>query len=299
MEVKRDKLKFDCIILPDKCYVKLNSGGGYYASQADKYVINGNKPKPTFKSDWFEIEKQIEKVEKLGASKKVNQRYELKAGYPVSELTPAIIDDCYMPDKYEAVAGLYSLKYDEIPAEMEQYEFEVNVIATRDEKFKFPKSPVLNVTHELLEQIESHPDLLFERPCSIGGKVLYEIVRSYLQENVDNKYARLDGNYSWRIKVDKRIKLAKTFTTSYDANKGTRKRTPRWIETLHTDKLVTVVHFEDSSSTKTFPPTIYGDSLEDLMIKLNEYLGGLVKMCNEPYKECECCGGNGVLLMEV
>ena len=296
MEPMKNILKFDCIELPDKCYIKLNSGGGYYSSKASNYVINGETPKETYKQDWFEINKPIEKVEKLGSPQRVNHRYELKAGYPVSELTPAVINESYLPDKYEEVAGLYSLKYDEIPAEMEQYEFEVNLIAKRDEKFKFPKSPVLNVTHELLDQIESHPDLLFERPCSIGGKVLYEIVRDYLKTNVNNKYAKVDTGYSWRIKVDKRIKLAKPYNTRHDANAGTKKRTAKWIETLHTEKFATVVNFEDSSSTKNYPPTIYGDNLDDLLNKLDEYLVNLAQMCNEPYKECECCGGNGVLL---
>ena len=73
--------------------------------------------------------------------------------------------------------------YDTIDAEMESFDFEVNVIATRDKNFKFPTQPVLNVSYELLEQIETHPDLLFERPCAIGGKVLFEIVREYLSSN--------------------------------------------------------------------------------------------------------------------
>lgn len=292
---KKNVLKFDCIAMPNKYYVKLNDSS-YNSRKADIYIINGETPKKTFKPDWFEISKPIKKVEKLGSPQRINHRYELKSGYPVSDLTPAIINESYLPDAYEDVSGLYIQKYDTIDAEMESFDFEVNVIATRDKNFKFPTQPILNVTYELLEQIETHPDLLFERPCSIGGKVLFEIVREYLSSNVDNKYAKVDSGYSWRIKVDKRIKLAKSYTTRYDANSGTKKRTARWVETLHTDKFVNVVLFEDSSSTKIYPPTIYGDSLDDLRNKLDDYLSGLAKVCNEPYRECECCGGMGVIL---
>lgn len=70
------------------------------------------------------------------------------------------------------------------------------------------------------------------------------------------------------------------------------------IETLHTDKFVNVILFEDSSSSKIYPPTIYGENIEDLQVKLTEYLDGLVKMCNEPYRECTCCNGYGVMIDE-
>lgn len=290
-------VKFDVIEMPDKCYIKLNDSG-YNSRKADIYIINGETPKKTFKPEWFEISKPIETVEKLGTPQRINYRYELKSGYPVSDLTPAIINESYLPDAYEDVSGLYVQKYDTIDAELESYEFEVNVIAYKKKDFTFPQQPKLNVSYGLLEEIETHPDLLFERPCSLGGKQLYEIVKTHLQSNVDSKYAKMENGYSWRVRVDKRIKLAKSYTTKHDANDNTKKRTTKWIETLHTDKFVTVVHFEDSSSTKIYPPTIYGENVEDLQVKLTEYLDGLVKMCNEPYKECECCSGYGVMIDE-
>jgi hypothetical protein len=100
---------------------------------------------------------------------------------------------------------------------------------------------------------------------------------------------------SYRITVSKRIKLTKSYTTTHNTN-AFSKRKPKWVETLHTDSFIKVISFENLSSSKIYPPTIYGEDVEDLQGKLTAYLNGLVEMCNEPYRQCEHCDGHGVIV---
>ena len=149
-KVSNNKLKFDVIELPNVSYIK-TSRESYSSLKADNYIINGEKPESTHKADWFSIKGKIETVQKLGSPTRINHRYELKSGYPVSDLTPQTITGSYLPDEYENVAGLYTLQYDTVPAELEDYEFEINVVAQRNKDFSFPKSPLLKAKRKLTQ----------------------------------------------------------------------------------------------------------------------------------------------------
>lgn len=290
-----EKLNLQCIEKGNKCYISIISKSSYGRNKLLDYLYNGIKPIETNKEYWYEVPYPINKIEKKMSEQKINKRYELKDGYPESELTPKVLNLSSLYDtKYEDVAGLYIQKYDTFPGGFEELEFSVNVIAQRNPNFELKKIPAY-VSHYLMDEIETNPALLFEKPCKISSKSMYDIVKRFLETKVDPVYAVLENGYSWRIKVDKRLKLAEPYSTTYNANANNKRRKADWRTQQHTHKTVNVILFEDSSSTKKYPPEIHGKDLDDLNKNLEEYLNNMIKMINEPYDECPHCNGYGVI----
>jgi len=295
--VKNDKVyKLNVIQLPDYCYINWDEEYNYHSIK--NLLLNGVKPEITHKKYWYKINGTLKTLQRVGSDIRTNRRHELKEGYPPSELTPKIIELSSLYDtKYDAVNGLYNYKYDIVEGELEPLKFELNIIAVRDKSFEIHDNEIngSKVSYGLLDEIEVNPMLLHEKPCKLSGKRMYDIVREHLKLTVDTKYAELDIGYNWRIKVSKRVKIATPYTTRINVNSGDRRRKARWIETLHNEKLIQVLNFEESSSVKCYPPEMSGKDIYDLQDKLNKYLNDLTEMINTPYKECPHCNGYGVL----
>lgn len=289
--------KLNLIKTPTHCYVNWPEEGSYKTIFA--LYFNGNRPVKTNKKYWYKLDGVPTKLQRKLPSKNINIRYELKAGFPESELTPKVIELTSLYEtQYEDVSALYEEKYDTIEGGFEDIEFEINIIAERDASFEVHDNKIdgEKLSYAILDEIETNPVLLHEKPCKIKGLSMYRIVRKFLQDNVDGRVARVDSSYDWRISVYKIIRIAKPYTTKHNRNAGDKRRKPRWVETYHDKNEKCILSFENSSSTKRYPPEISGKDIYDLQKKLDKYLNDMLAEINTPYVECKHCNGVGVLI---
>lgn len=265
-------------------------GASYFNSQIPHLLFDDQLLVATFKKDWYKLGQIPQKIEKKGADKRDNQRYELKSGFPISELTPACIPWGDFDNESE-IAGLYSYKFDNIEGVWESIDFEIELLSEEDnfytEKPKYPSTP------SLITSLSVDPALHTERPCSISGKELYRIIRNHIKLNIDSKYASISSDYDFCLCV---VKVISHEPVSYTVDVGTKRR-PR-LETRYR-KSRTVKVFETSpEGYSNYPkqPPINGDNQKDLENKIEEYLENLMEKINKPYVECSHCNGMGVKL---
>lgn len=292
-------LQLIAIKTKDKVFVSDNvSNSGYFSSKLSSYLFDGELLTKTYKSDWFTLRQIPSKIEREVPPQKVNIRYELREGFPESELTPKIIEKSYIDEDspYYEVQGLYERKWDETDAGLEELEFELNIIEERD-RFEFTQEKY-PVKYNFLNILNIHPILLSTTPCTLSRKDSYDIIRRYVKEKIDPRYAYISSDYDFHFEVKKKVKLHEPFKYEVDVNSGTRRR-PK-IETRYRhNREVSVIEFaEDPSRYKgsTYSPTFNGDNAEDLKNKVEAYLEELLEEINRPYVDCKHCKGAGVVL---
>lgn len=283
----------------DKVFIKNTES---YSSIIPNLIFDGEKAEKTYKQYWYFIKKIPEKIQQYGRDQYENTRYELKAGYPESELTPKVIHMSSLEDsQYEEVSGLYERKYDIKKGELEDVKYRINIIAKRD-KFEFIKKE-FEVKYNLLDELNTYPDLLDEKPCYISSEKAYEIIRQYVKNHLDSRYVKITSDYDFHFEVAKKVKLAEPIKNVYDANKGTRKRKSNWVTTYTENKTISFLNIKtpkgiDYGKNCIIPKPFVGENYDDMVNKMNQYLENLIKEINTPYEECPHCKGWGVILNE-
>jgi hypothetical protein len=235
------------------------------------------------------LPKMPQKVEKKLPKSYINERYELKAGFPVSDLTPEILssDDW---DNESDIAGLYKRVIDEVEGGFEELEFDIEILSEED-NFYIEK-PKYKATPALIVQLTEHPALHTERPCFISSKEMYRIVREHVKTNIDPRYAKITSDYDFCLTVEKYIK---TEPTAYQVNVGKRKGK---YETRYTRGRSVVILKTSPEGYSSYPveQSISGENQEDLENKVDAHLKEVLDKINMPFIECECCKGEGVIL---
>ncbi len=261
-----------------------------YGSNIPSYFFDGEKLERTAKDKWFKIKQIPTKIQKKGSDTYVNRRYALKAGYPISELTPQIIpwDEFDIDDE---ISGLYKSEFDTVEGVLEDVEFEIEVLAEEDnfyvEKPKFPGTPLL------MSELTSHPDLIDNRPCKIGSKELYKVTREYIKANIDRRYAGITSDYDFCLTVVKQISIE---PEPYYVDGGTKRKPTK---ELRYKKQRGVDAYKTSPEGYSSYPTIQPISArnrKELDEKIQIFLEELIADINKPYVECDCCKGMGVIL---
>ncbi len=283
----------------DKIFIKNNDNN--YNSMISSLYFDGVKAEKTYKEYWYSIKKLPEKIQQQGKDQYENIRYELKAGFPESELTPKIIHMSSLEDsEYEEVSGLYERKYDIKKGELEDVEFKIDIIAKRD-RFEFVKKE-FEVGYNLLDELNFHPALLDEKPCYIPSEKAYEIIRQYVKNHLDGRYAKINFDYDFHFEVSKKVKLAEPIANKRNTNEGNKRKKPNWITTYTESKSITVLNLKRKSSDSDYgkdcvvPKPFVGENYEDMVDKMNQYLENLIQEINTPYEECPHCKGWGVIL---
>lgn len=287
-----EKIKIICIKADNGIFISSNlDNKSYYGSgNLNSYYFDNEKAETTFRSDWFKINKIPEKVQKMGQTKYENIRWELKKGYPISELTPAILtsNPQYQESAYYEVGNLYEMRRDEIPSELEDVEFELNLI----EGGKFVKEN-FKVNYGLLDQLTVLPAMLPNKPCSISGEDLYKMIRDRVNREIDNHYARVTSNYDFCFTVQKVIKLVDP--EPYKSDIGT-KRKPHVVTKYRNERTVTVFQSAPKAyQSYTVQQGIVANNYEELEEKVETYISDLIKEINKPLQDCPHCKGLGVI----
>jgi hypothetical protein len=325
LSVIETKTKLSVIETKTKIYItdqKLDKNSyerKYTSTDLLDYVINGQKPNPSFHHDWVIIDKIPKKIEKLVHQNNINKRYELKDHSLESDKIPLLVPYEKIPDDFENISSLYEFKSDEQPDVLKEIEFEiVETIKFNDIKefhgfsypikveqsFKTVDSEITekDVKHQLLDKIMFPNLMLPSCNCKLTSKQSYNIVREYVKNNIDPKYAEITSDYDFCFTVKKRIKLTETQEYTVDVNFGhnlfsKRKRRPKYKKQYRDYRSVEV--FEMTYSPKcynNYTPIdgFEGKDQDDLVENINSYLKELIEVINEPIVDCPHCKGAGV-----
>lgn len=279
------KTKEQGMFISDK--VEINN---YFNSKIPHLLFDGEKLISTFKEHWYKLPNIPQKIEKRVENTYINRRYELKSGFPVSSLTPQVINWEDWNDDSE-IRGLYSFKQDTVEGSLEEVLFEIEILSEED-SFYIEK-PKYTATPSLITALTTHPSLHTERPCSLSGKEFYRIIRNHVKLNIDPKYARVTSDYDFCFTVEKVISQT---PVSYTVDVGTKRKANYQTRYRHNR---TVKVFETSPEGYSEYPKqkeINGKNQKDLEEKIEEYLENLMKEINKPFVECSHCSGMGVIL---
>ncbi|MGG1659584.1 hypothetical protein [Brevibacillus sp. NRS-1366] len=270
----------------------------YYHSSIKNYLFDGEIPKETYRKSWYEVKTVPTKAERKVAPERINERYELKAGYPESELTPKVIYERYIDEdsQYAEVIGLYEKKFELSEETYEELQFEINVIEELDQ-FEITQQQY-DLRFNFLDTLNYHPVLLPTRPCKLTKEESYKIIRDYIKHNIDSRYAYVSSDYDFCFTVKKRIELYKQESYQVDVNQNTRKK-PKYETRYRKTRDVTI--FEVAPKAYQSYPIVQefkGENEKDLQNNIDNYLSELINEINRPYTECVHCKGYGVILKE-
>ncbi|RNB59353.1 hypothetical protein EDM57_04215 [Brevibacillus gelatini] len=299
MKENQTKLKLIAIKTKEKVFISDNIENSYYhTSRIKQYLFDGVEPKETYQKSWYELKSIPNKVERRVPPQRINERYELKAGFPESELTPKIINEKYIDEDspYAEVIGLYEKKFELTEETYEEIPFEINIIEELDQ-FEITKQEY-ELKYNFLDLLNTHPVLLPTKPCKMTRKDSFNIIRKYIRENIDQRYAKIDADYDFVFRVKKKIELYEPFEYEVNLNQGTRRK-PNFVKRYRNTKEITILEISPDVKKDYEPATEFsGENEQDLKNKINTYLQELIAEINRPYVECKHCQGYGVVLKE-
>jgi hypothetical protein len=266
-----------------------------------KYLFDGNPCTPTHDKYWFLIDSMPEKIEKWIPGRNINIRYELKDEFPETATTPRIINTSYIDEdnNYYNVSALYERKYESLPEEYVEVDFEINILDA-DDDYR-PVTIQYPIENTILDRITTHPALLHNKPCKLSREETYKIIRAYVKQNIDKNWAKITSDYDFCFTVKKIIALDEPEGYTVDVaninNFGGRKRKPRIQERYRKDRELTI--FEMAPKSYQSYPVVEpfsGVTYEDMVKNINTYLEDLIENINAPLVDCKHCHGLGVLL---
>jgi hypothetical protein len=219
--------------------------------------------------------------------------------------------------KYYAYRGLYHRVKERLPEITVDVEFEVDYKGIIEHtlvenNFKDMKVRVSNgsswtakvverdltsITHYYeLEELLTPDLVLHNRPCYIGQDNTYSIVRNYIKEHINPKYARITSDYDFCFTVKKLIHIKPLVNkTEIKKSNGRSYAKPQFKTQTVSTKEVEIFEMCPSKKYNSYTPIegFKGDSLADLVENMKLYLDYLMEVINSPVHECTQCNGLG------
>lgn len=298
------------------------------------YVINGKEPKATHHKAWFLLpnDTEVKTIEQVVAPKREPDYYTLRdsslfvegkipLNIPYSEVDGYYdYDDDWVWRNHTAIQGLYVLKYKEIAGGLQPVPFEVeysgevegSINKPLETKFKiagkYQSDEVERalkdvVTYSELETVLTPEFLLHEKPCVLPSKQFFNMIRSYVKDNIDKQQARVTSDYDFCFTVRKLIEI-KPYVIRSEVLKANGKsyRSPKFRSQQIKTEEITVFEMTSKVDRYNSYPVLEGmkgESLQDLYDNVKVYLETLIEKINTPIKQCECCNGKGYSLNDL
>lgn len=167
-----------------------------------------------------------------------------------------------------------------------------------DKPFNYNLSTV--VSYSELEKLLTPEFLLHTRPCTISPENMYKIVRQYVRENIDGRFAEITSNYDFCMTVKRNLKV-KPYVIKNEILKasGRRYSVPKF-----TTREVSI----EKEEIFNLAPKVYqqynvasgwnADSFQDMKDQIKVYLDWLMENINKEACECIACNGFGVVFKE-
>jgi hypothetical protein len=297
----------------------------HYNSCID-YLFDGKRPTETFDKYWVLIDKEPEKIQQYKSQPNINYRYELIENEITSQLKdiPKVLKDDdiekdqegYWIGKYELLRNYYKSVSDKQPDILIDIEFTYKTILELDEVKDFGtfnykvnysshwnnhKTEVngKNIFHQLIDGIVFPEILISSKPCALNSEDSYAIVRNYVKENINPRYAEITSDYDFCFTVKKKISLIDKIEYSIDVNNswfGKRKRKPKYEKRFRSHRLIEVFNMAPKpyQGYKVINGFM-GKDQEDLKNNIDDYCKQLIEFINEPLVDCPHCNGEGVI----
>jgi hypothetical protein len=298
-------------------------------SSLKSFVINGQKPDDTYDKLWVSIPGKLNTVQKFRVTRYTNHRYELQDASLASEKIPLVIspsdsvydggskcDDEWGP-QYAMYRSLYVHRYDTEPPVLGNVEFEYFKLfdipdLKQYQDFHYPIKPdkggdvITNksVKYQEIDKIVFPAPILPSRPQKLTSKESYDIIRKHIQNNISPSVARITSDYDFCFTVKKKIPLAKPYKikTEITTPRGNSYKRPKYNDFLVDEKEVQIFEMtSEKDNYKGYTPVkgFEGKDQDDLRLTIDNYLEELMAIINEPVKQCEHCGGCGVVFNKV
>lgn len=322
-----DILRLYCVETPDGVYIK--SDGNYRTETMFQMLFDGAKPDTTFLDQWGKLSAMPQRVTKYVHQPDINYRYELVDPAMVSDKIPAILtreeveyyvedyESCWRSKQYKHLQSLYKEASDKQPNKLVDQEFEItahiktdvirqmkdlSIPAYQNDIWVDRKDYVItnnNVTYQLLDQLR-FPDIILPMlPCKLTFKQSYDIVRAFVRDNHNPKYAIITSDYDFCFTVKKRIELAAQEAYQVDVS---RTKKPRYETRYRKSRDIEI--FEMTSVEKAYPgytpiKGFEGKDRDDLQANIDKFCDDLIKIINEPLVDCPHCNGCGVVIDKI
>lgn len=328
-------LSFDLVKINSGYYISKNKDNSEYYFSLGNLFFDGKKPNTTFHPDWFFIEKYPTKIEKLVSGNLINKRYVLRDEYlsfasdkfpksfTLGEATSCSTADDQDEDvvwlsEYERIKSFYSFAFDKEEDHLEEIvmfsignevELESDFISAPN-KFSFPTSKgtafynfaITNkdLEHQTIDKILFPSLVLHEMPCSLSSKKVYSILRQYIVENIDLKYAKITSNYDFCFSVEKNIYLSKPYEVESEIfkNNGNSYRPKQYRKSYINKRPVKIFEMtnkEDNYKGYTAIDGIIASSENEMYEKIVKLCQDTIAMINRPLVDCDKCNGMGVI----
>ncbi len=302
---------------------------GFYNSNSVTYIIN-NDPTISFKHNHTKGWGLLENVYEITSIKKVTQSREF-CGFKIIDSNDAQkldIPYSFPPSAEEIYEGnidfeldfkyatLYERVYTTVESDPVNVEFEVNLRC--EETIEFPSDPnktlfkvktdfsrdrvfqvggdkMVNVSYDEYIKATIPEPFLHNHPCKFSSQTVYEIVRTYIKDNINPISAKITSDYDFCFTVQHRVKIKPIeYKKEILTNRLKSYRPPRFVTKVQEEKLITI--FEMAPKTYNNYPIIqpiYGDNYDDLIKNMENFLEEVITRINTPLVQCPTCTGSG------
>jgi len=315
-------------------YLKIaqHTTGSSYVRPLGNFKVNGLTTETTHSKDWYFVPTTEEplKVTQKESDTSVATHWNLKNTELASDKIPLSIslegaqeyydedDYCWYINNptYKDIGSLYEKVYEKSVGAWLPLEVEYNFLGTVEDssvddptKYKVVYNKTSphsnNEVNQALSSIVSYEDidrvltpelLLHNKPCKLTSKQSYKIIRSYILDNIDGKYARITSNYDFCFTV-KKVFTKTPATRQVEVLKGNgrpyTKARYRSVNNQVEEQVFEMTSSEDNYRGYTPIVGFSGDSLAELSETITRYLEELINFINEPLKCCPSCEGKG------
>ncbi len=308
-------------------FVRVQGQDSYYNSSLIDFFFDGKKPEKTQNKAWVKITGAPQKIERELSQPNINFRYELKDKSLVSEKFPEVFPQEQVTNydaenycrvwkaEYSHLQSLYEEKSDLQPTILDVVTFDFKIILEMDnikeyggfsysvqrtkwDSEGFEMLTDKSIHHELVDTILFPDIILPARTSKLTSKQTYKIIRKYIQDNINSKYAHITSDYDFCFTVKKKIPL--TEKTPYQADVSHWKsKKPKYETRYRENREIEIFEMtHDEEKYKGYIPIkpFEGKNIEDLKYNIDSFLEELMKKINEPLIDCPHCKGKGVLL---
>lgn len=313
--LKLNVVKTNCAWYITDCLKNDGYSWNYHQTQIPNYYFDGEKASDSFLKNWYKIKPNPICVQTRCQVPHTNYRYELIDTSLQSEKLPLVIlrKD---KDKFSesVIDALYKSAYDkhdpiltdvviEFCTLMEVEDFyEPSTIAykalgKRDFTEAEYKITNANISHQNFDKMIFPEIMLHTRPCSISSKMLFDIVRKHIKDNINNKVAKISSDYDFCFEVKKVVPLIEprkfSYTNPFARTKRERNKVQFGVSTFKEISIFEMTHAQSKYDKYTVIPEMFANSESELKEKLDDFLEDLTSFINEPLCQCEHCNGTG------
>ncbi len=293
-----------------------------YGTYLKNYLVNGKELKESWHEKWMISDEKPTKLSKMIHQPNINHRFVIQDESFISEKLPKVINaekdedyDWALPENLRQYSSLYKLISDKQPDKEEVYEFEIEEILeiekivespkfgykikrTRWQSDGFDEIDNNNVKHKLLERMLYPEIVLPQCPCHLTSQDTFKLVRKYIQDNINSKYAVITSDYEFCFTVKRRIPMAQTKTYTVDVNLFNKRKRSKYVERQQKERqevCFEMTHKNENYKSYTPIEGFKADTHEELKEKIDDYCKRLIEFINHPFEECKHCNGDGFI----